>query len=81
MTDEQRRIKFPLKTILDVGYTKLNGKKWFWRPADVQLQCAYCLFVQPITVVRETEGDKTSIVTGFKIAKQGEIHHEDCPQQ
>ena len=78
----ERRIKFPLKTVLDVSYTTLNGKKWFWSQEKVSLQCSYCLYVQMVTVIRESgiETDKSSIVVGFKIAAQGEQHHPDCPQ-
>lgn len=83
MSDEDRHITFPKKSIIDAKPLELAGKKWFWSQDKISLQCAYCLFVQQITAVRESgkEHDITSIVIGFRILDDHEVHNDGCPQK
>lgn len=59
---------------IPIDYIEANGKKWIFVQSSLSLQCAYCIYMQPLTPVR----DDTGLVVSLKVVD--EAHNPDCPQ-
>jgi hypothetical protein len=59
-------------------YSVYKGKKWFWDIHRFSAQCAYCLFIQSMKSVRESD-EPCSLVIGLLIIE--ESHSDLCPQK
>ena len=58
-------------------YSILNGKKWFRGNSGFEIQCAYCLFLQDRTFIRNKEG----LIVGLDLRLGKEEHSYDCKQK
>lgn len=67
--------------LFTVPYIIFNGKRWFCSSDHTNLQCACCLYIQPLKVIREGNATRSALVIGFTLEDQGEAHAEDCPQR
>lgn len=64
---------------IPIEYTEIGGKKWFYDRFSFHVQCAYCLHLQMLPIVRELEGDRSSLVVALRLEE--ESHAVGCPQE
>lgn len=72
MANGQSRVS--LKHI-PLEYAEIDGKKWFVIGVGEKIQCAYCLYMQDLRIVR----DDTGLVTHQEVTR--ESHNLTCPQK
>jgi hypothetical protein len=65
-----------MKKLKKTDYIIINGKKFFYTSPNMSFQCAYCLYLQQQTFVRNKDG----LIIGVDVLKENESHSRDCKQ-